>query len=304
MGRKSHQEEEQDLLKQLSLCFPGFMDGMKFAQVKSDPPDFLGIDGNGHHVGLELTSWLDGKQVGSTERRERMRADLLRITDWRKYQRPLNFSSVVILPHWGKKIRASHSEGLCREFHTAIQEIDRNRDVLKKQHWRGLATGERFDFEAYNFHLKEYPILCEYVSSIWFSGAPASIAPPENSSWISVIPDGGIYDPATTILALRMVIEKKVQRYNAPSMREHLAKHRLDKLYLLVYADRDRFGNNTPFQTGSQMNVSPVEGLPEAASIAVEGLNSVPTVFDGIFLFYPIWNAQWLAQIWPIMQQF
>jgi hypothetical protein len=58
----------------------------------------------------------------------------------------------------------------------------------------------------------------------------------------------------------------------------------------------------TPYQNGAQMAVSPVEGLADATKAATMNLNSSPKVFDGIFLFYPVRDSQWLAQIWPTLE--
>jgi hypothetical protein len=72
---------------------------------------------------------------------------------------------------------------------------------------------------------------------------------------------------------------------------------------VLVYADPERFSSNTPFQSGEQMIVSPVEGLEQVTRAAIDNLQVTPQLFDAIYLYYPMWNSRWLAEIWPTFRR-
>jgi hypothetical protein len=302
MGRKDQRAEEDEIMTHVSSVFPTFLDGISFVAASTDPPDFLGQCESGRRIGLELTSWLDGNQVSAARTRERMRRDLLRIVEWEKHPRPRNFCSVVIMPRWNEKIRKDHYQDFCKDFHAATQDVDKAWKTLRDGHWRTLRPEERFDYEMHQSDINRYPALTNHISSIWFTEPRQSSLIFPEESWISIEQDGGLYDPTWAVQALRKAVESKVDHYREKDMKAHLDGHNLHKLYLLVHTDPARFSDNTPYQTCSQMMISPVEGLTEAARRATESLSTLPRVFDGIFLLYHVWNARWLAQIWPTVQ--
>jgi hypothetical protein len=51
------------------------------------------------------------------------------------------------------------------------------------------------------------------------------------------------------------------------------------------------------------MSVSPVEGLEEVTRAAIDNLRVTPKLFDAIYLYYPMWNSRWLAEIWPAFRR-
>src|SRR5580692_461295 len=104
MSRENQRDEENAILKQISSSFPAFMRGIKFVPANPDPPDFVGEGEGGERIGLELTSWLNCDQTRAAAGRERMRADLQNILDWRNHPIPENFSSAVVMPRWGKRL--------------------------------------------------------------------------------------------------------------------------------------------------------------------------------------------------------
>ncbi|HEY6767427.1 MAG TPA: hypothetical protein VI386_21920 [Candidatus Sulfotelmatobacter sp.] len=285
----------------VSSVFPTFLDGLTFAPARPDPPDFL--EAREGKVGLEITSWLDSDQVHAATGRERMREDILGIVEEKKFPHPRNFCYVVITPQWGSRIKKSHYRGVREEFRNAIESIDGAWKSLRDGHWATLGPGERFDYLAQRDDLSSYPTLSKYISSIWFT-EPARLDPASSEGrWINIEQDGGFYDPARTAGALRSAVQNKVDRYRAGDLRAGLETRGVRSLYLLVHTDPARFSTNTPYQTPEQLMASPVEGLPEVARLATEGLASGPRVFDEIFLLYHVWNAKWLAQIWPDFQR-
>jgi hypothetical protein len=306
MSRKNQRAEEDKIVAYISSIFPTFLDGISFVPAGTDPPDFL--EKYGGKIGLELTSWLNRDQVSAARGRECMREDLLRIVEWEKHPRPRNFSFLVIMPRWGKRIREGHYQPLCSEFHASTQDIDNNWKTLRESYLRPEVLGrelsreERFDYLMERSEIKRYPTLDQYIKSIWFTEPRKSTPAFPEEPWISIEQDGGIYDPAWAIQALRSAVESKVDRYNKKAVKACLGAQNLRKLYLLVYTDPARFSYNTPYQTCSQLMTSPVEGLAEAAKTATEGVSMLPGVFDGIFLLYHVWNARWFAQIWPTVQ--
>ncbi len=139
----------------IALIFPTFLDGITFVAASTNQPDFLGECGGGRKIGLELTSWLNLKQVRAARGRQCMRENLLKIIEWEKHPRPRNFCSVVVMPRWGKPIRKNHYQGICNEFHAATQNVDNAWKMLRESHLRPEVLGrelrpmERFVYEMH-----------------------------------------------------------------------------------------------------------------------------------------------------------
>lgn len=300
MSRKNQRAEENEITAYVSSIFPTFLDGITFAAASTDPPDFLGERADGRKIGLELTSWLSGDEVRAAQGRERMREDLLRILDWAK--RPKNFDFLVIMPRWGERIKRSHYQDFCREFDAATQQIDDSWKTLRNGHWKALRPEDPFDYEMHENDVKRFPMLSQHVSSIWFNQTVGSGPIVCDQSWINIVPDGGVYDPAEPFQALRDRVENKVHRHREKSVKDRLDAHNLHKLYLLVHTDPARSSYKTPYQIFSQPTPSLAARLTEAAIAGIQGLQSPQRVFDGIFLLYHLWNVRWLAQIWPTFQ--
>jgi hypothetical protein len=302
MSLENQRDEENAILKQISSSFPAFMRGIKFVPANPDPPDFVGEGEGGERIGLKLTSWLNRDQTRAAAGRERMRADLQNILDWRNHPIPENFSSAVVMPRWGKRLRKADYPSFCDEFHRAARDIDNTWTALRIQHdWRPEHLRRGFDYCEYD--LQRYPTLSKYVLSIVFFEPPEPRSTPVENSWIDFEIDGGVYDPKTSIQSLRDAIERKIDKYSGFTVSTRPSGRDRGKLYLLVYADPRRSLCNTPYQTPLQMRISPVEGLKEIAKEATEDLIKRHKIFDGVFLFYPLWNSQWLAQIWPSFQR-
>jgi hypothetical protein len=304
MGRKDQRGEERRILDYVGARFPAFLNGAVVQAADADPPDFLATCSDGGKIGLELTSWLNSDQVREGRGRECMRGDLLKAIDEQNHSRPKNFGFAVIMPQWGAKIKKDDYQGLCTEFHSAVQEIDARWKALRRKHWRPLRAEERFDYETYLTDLEGYSTLRRYVSSIWFAEAIETNATRIEESWVSVEQDGALYNRMWSIQALKTAIEAKFDLYEKPNTKAHLEAQNLDKFYLLVHTDPDRSSYNTPYQTFHQMRISPIEGLAEVARFATGSLNSrCPKVVDAVFLLYHLRNASWLAQIWPTFEQ-
>jgi len=305
MNRRKQQDQENAVVRDIAR-FSTFLGGASFVRPRKDPPDFL-AKGGGEVIGLELTSWLDSMQTRAAQGRARMSGDLLSILDSQCHRCPANISSAVIFPKWGMRIRQAHRQPLKDEFYAAVQSVAQDWKSLREKHWRPLRPDERFSYEAYQAELKAYPTLCRYVSSICFFERTGSVVQATEHPWICISPsDGnyGLYDPAWSVQALNKAIESKIRRYANQNLRARLEAQNLQKFYLLIYTHPELFASNTPYQNTAQMAVSQVEGLAEAAKIATANLESLPEIFDGIFLFYSAWNSRWLAQIWPTFVPF
>jgi len=305
MGSKDQRAEEKKITTYVSSVFPTFLDGVTFvpAPASTDPPDFLAECADGRKIGLELTAWLSDAEVSAAQGRERMRVDLLTILDWEKHPRPRNFRFVVIMPRWGKKIKKDHYKDFSREFHAATQQIDDSWKTLRNGHWKALSPSEPFDYLMHENDVKRFPMLSKHVSSIWFN-QPVVTVPIVflEESWISILSDGGMYDPAETFQALRDRVESKVEHHREEGAKGRLDAHNLHKSYLLVHTDPARSSYKTPYLIFSQPTPSLAARLTEGAIAGMQGLHSHQRVFDGIFLLYHLWNVRWLAQIWPTFQ--
>jgi len=303
MRHKDHSEEEIGIMTNIASLFPTFLGGVSFSHSPQDPPDFISTLQDGKRVGLELTCWLDKVQTREAKWRGRIRQQLLEIVECQNLPRPKNYSVAVIMPKWGKVISQSHSDGVRSEFHAVAQRIDATWEELRAKHWAPLGPKQKFDYEAHQNELGPYPILSRYVKSIWFSEGSGTETLSAERSWVSTESDGGFYEPRAAIGALRIVVEQKLNRFNKARTKAHLGALDLCELYLLVYAHPELFASNTPYQDGSQMMISPTEGLREAAETSLRGISEMESPFRGIFLFYPLWNSRWLAQIWPTFRR-
>jgi hypothetical protein len=304
MGRKNQRAEgeEKEIMKYVSSIFPTFLGGVCFAQASTDPPDLLGESADGCKIGLELTYWLSDEDVSAALGRELMRKDLLGILESEKHPCPKNFRFVVIMPRWGK-MKKDHYQAFCTEFHAATQYIDAAWKTLRDEHWEKLTPEKSFDYLMDDFSgIKRYPTLRKYLSSIWFNQPAESGPAPLGKSWISIISDGGSYDPAEPFQTLRHRVESKVDHHQEKGVKERLDALNLHKLYLLVHTDLSRSSYKTPYQVFSQPTPSLAARLTEAAIAGIQGLCSPQRAFDGIFLLYHLWNVRWLAQIWPTFQ--
>jgi len=295
---------ERSTLYAVREAFPSFLAGINFSPEDTESPDFVGTDRDGHFVGLELTNWLNEQQTRNIARHDKLREHILRILGHQITEHPANLSSAVIFPDWDVHISRNHHEQLREQFQSLVQQVDGELRARRDGHWKVLQAEERFDFEIYRPDLQAYPIIQKYFLSIWFREIDRSIPIYPDRAWVSVIPDGGLYDPNDARQALKHVIESKVAHYSRQSAKSRLALHSLSKLFLLVYADTQKFTSNTPFQDWHQLRKSPTAGLEEVARAAASELDQSPAVFDGIYLFYPINGSQWLAQIWPNFHQF
>ncbi len=297
MGRNEKRDREKAVLERLLRDFPDFMDGISFRLAEDDPPDFLGESTDGQKIGLELTSWVNRFDAEDAIEREHKRVELQEILDWESYSLPKNLSSAIVTPRWGEKMAPGDHSIFCDEFHTQVSEIDGCWETLKKNDWRPIHQRRRFDYCAHDFD--RYPTLRKYIVDITFFGLAEPDSSPRERSRIAFESDGGIYDPATSIQALRTTINKKVADYGKSHKREHLARYNLNKLYLLAYTEPETFGHNKPYQTAIQAMLSPFEGLERAVMEAAQDFIKAPAVFHGIFLFYPLWRESRLVSIWP-----
>jgi hypothetical protein len=303
MSARRQQNEERSILDAVTRIAPTVFDGITFIPAEPNPPDFIGESTTGLRMGLELTSWLNDQQTRESQNHERMRRNLLDLLSDERHPRPGEIPA-VIMPHWNKKtVGRQDVERFIREFHGAVRMIDTAWPTLRKNHWRTLGPEDRFDYEAHEFNLRQFKTLTRYVSSIWFIERQASDSLPIERSWISILPDGGFYDPTVSILTLRAAIQNMVAHYSRDEMKIRLRRHRLHEMHLLVCADPNRFSSNTPYQTTAQMMRSPVDGLEEAAEAATANLLGISDVFASIFLFYPIAGSQWCVQIWPTIKK-
>ncbi len=299
MVRSNQKAEEAAILQTVRTTFPSFLPEVDFEPESNETPDFLGKDKSGRVVGLELTRWLNLSQTAAAVKRERIRGAMLTAIDCKLHSQPRNISSAVIFPRWDRELKERHAQKFSDEFHVLVEFISDRWDTLRSSHWRQLLPEQRFDYEVHLSDYKQYTALARYVSSIWFREPDKTNNPSIRGSWVSVIPDGGFYQTESSIQALKSVMEKKFIHYHDDITKAALAAKDLQKLFLLVYTDPDRFSSNTSYQTPDQMMKSPTEGLAQAARRATAGLGDLPKAFDSVFLFYSAWSSLWLAEIWP-----
>jgi hypothetical protein len=161
-------DAERLTLAAVREAFPSFLAGVSFRPEDTETPDFVGIDSDGHNVGLELTTWLNGQQTSDFARRNKIREQILEALGRQVYEPPTNLSSSVIFPNWADYISKNHYEQLREQFRSLTLQMDGELPARRKQHWEVLLPEERFDFEIQQYDLKSYPVVQRYFSSVWF----------------------------------------------------------------------------------------------------------------------------------------
>lgn len=232
--RLTHFQREQAVVNDLETHFPEFAgQPLSWAPIPEgmDPPDFIGT-GRTARIGLELVEWLDGDQMTQAKRRESIRDQILGLLrrDWENEYKPQNFRGAFIEDR-GERIVSADVERLRAEFFACAADVDRA--------W--LTNDERFGGSYYQNEFPGYPLLGRYFVGIRYLGGE-----PHGLRWMDVSGDGGAFDPARSVAALKNALDAKMENYFQPEKQRHLAAHGLDEFCLLVHGGFNVFAYNTP----------------------------------------------------------
>jgi hypothetical protein len=294
--RLTHLQREQAVLNDLEAHFPEFAgQPLSWAPIPEgmDPPDFIGT-GRALRIGLELVEWLDGDQMTQAKRRESIRDQIVKLLrrGWESEYRPQNFRGAFIRDReeW---IVSADAERLRAEFFACAADVDRS--------W--LSNDERFGGSYYQNEFPGYPLLGEYFIGIRYIGGE-----PHGLRWMDVSGDGGAFDPARTIAALKNALDAKMENYFQPEKQRHLAAHGLDEFCLLVHGGFNAFAYNTPAGPLSLDDIAKLASAFYAAHPQREIFRRV-WFFDSLdtadeinqAIGYPAGHGRvrWLAQLWP-----
>jgi len=144
--------------------------------------------------------------------------------------------------------------------------------------------------------------MAKYFNVHYIGGAPHGLC------WIRTAGDGGAYDPAAAITALKAALSKKLADYSSPERQAHLRTHNLTELNLLVHGGFNAYAYNTPPGSLSLQAVA-----EQGAVFYAE--QTQRQVFDRVWFFNSLDSAddfnrlfgvppghgrvRWLAQLWP-----
>jgi hypothetical protein len=254
---------------------------------------FLGTE-RAVRIGLELVEWLDGDQMSQAKRSESIRDQIVRLLgrDWESEYRPQNFRAAFIEDRT-ERIVSADAERLRTEFFACAANVDRA--------W--FTNEERFGGSYYQNEFPGYPLLDKYFAGIRYLGGET-----HGLRWMDVSGDGGAFDPARTVTALKNALDAKMENFLQPEKQQHLATHRLDELCLLVHGGFNAFAYNTPSGPLSLHDIAKL-GSAFCAAHAHRELFSRVWFFDSLdtaddlnpAIGFPAGygRVRWLAQLWP-----
>lgn len=285
-------------MRELRASFPDFAGDCAWSQVADDPPDYIAATPLGQ-VGLELTEWLDGGQMGAAQARKSQRDSLRKLIadGWKTEYQPEHLSSVVISPVWGAKVSRQDAVELRKEFWICSEMVD-----------RAWATNPKRVGNSLRVDCNSYSVMSKYVQFLRYRSGTQGWRK-HGYCWIDLEEDGGACDPRVVIQTLEQAIEKKVALYVDPLRQAHLAAKKLNRLELLVHGGFNLYAYNTPRGSLS------VEEISRAASAYYLQQPASRRIFDRIWLFNSLNPAcdlneligfpreagllRWLAELWP-----
>jgi hypothetical protein len=301
-SRITHGQRERGVLNDLEASFPDFTGlARMWTEVPDgqDPPDFICREPGGA-IGLELTEWLDGDQMGSAKARESQREQIHRVlsNNWEHGYQPKNFRGAFPSPLGNETISHADEQPLREEFFACAAEVDRDWSD-DSDHW-----GNSF----YLMEFSGYPLLRKYFSAIRYIGGE-----PHGLNWIGEQGDGGAFDPNVPVESLKQALDSKLADYSTPEKQAHLNAHGLTELDLLVHGGFNIYAYNTPSRHLS---------LEEIARRGANYYASHPErdIFNRVWFFHSLDTAdelnqllgfapgegrvRWLAQLWPEFKAF
>jgi hypothetical protein len=249
---------------------PSFADSpvTTWTQPQKDPPDIECRLQDGRTIGLELTNWLDGRQIASAKGQESLEEPFrraLRVVP----NKTLHFKFVWM--HVKERLRKNDETWLQEEMTHLMTCLDKRWET--EPNWQSPQGFDWNDFAG-------YPTLERYFVNLDIHPRRAlrlTTEPPE-LGWLTFPCRGGAYSPDWAVDALCANIGTKIAKY--PTKPNGLAA-----FFLLVHYDFKAYAYN-----------SPVEGIgfsyPEAVAEASRRLRGATGVFDGIFVYVDTTGGQ------------
>jgi hypothetical protein len=243
----------------------------------ADPPDILCHDFSGKHIGVEITEWINEKQIAVEKARQRLHASFSRIIRSESETPPRNLEHVTLELNGESLPPESEQSEFRRELFDCIRNAGASRDASPDR--RSLQDWDQREFP-------NHPSLSKYVAWIKYWPCRPSENTPPGVEWVRFPTTGRFYDPRAMLDPLLTNIRKKTANYS--TLRGQQA---LDELYLIVYYSKALLYNQ-PYS-------APGFGFRDVAEAAGEVLSQNPGPFQRVFLFSPVERDQKVVQVWP-----
>lgn len=237
-------------------------------QPQKDPPDIQCDLQDGRTIGLELTSWLNERQIADAKKQESMKEPFLRALHVVRNETQ-HFEFVWM--NAKERLRKDDEVALKDEMTRLMTCLDsRWRTELDWQSPQGFVWN---DFAS-------YPTLARYFVNLRIHPRPTSRSTTESPAlgWLTFPCRGGAYSPDWAVDALCANINAKIAKYRAKPTG-------LAAFFLLVHYDFKAYAYNTPV---GGIGFSYREAVAEAS----RRLGGAAGVFDGILVFVDTTDGQ------------
>jgi hypothetical protein len=229
----------------------------------------------GRKIGVELTSWVENKQVTAGMARESLEKSFSNVINSAKEPRPDRIGWVVLHPK-SESLRPKHANKFRSElFHFLAKEngipdpLPGTGPPLPVPIWNSPQGAPVDAFDG-------FPILEKYLHEIWiFPRKKMSMR--DGFEWVMFRPAGGAYTPDWMVQAAIDRIRDKITKLKGANLK---AAYKLDEFDLVCHYCDQALLHNTPVKG---INF----GFQELATNVRQALETEPKVFDKIFLFNP-----------------
>ena len=239
-----------------------------WTQPQREPLDVECDLQDGRAVGLQLTNWLNQRQIASAREQESMEEPFRRALHGIPNE-TLHFHLVWM--NVKERLRRGDEDALKDEIIRLMIYLDRRWET--ETDWQSPQGFDWNDFAGYH-------TLARYLVNLNIHPrrTPRLVTEPPEHAWITFPCRGGAYSPDWAVDALCANINAKIAKYSAKPAG-------LAAFYLLVHYDFKAYAYN-----------SPVEGIdfsyPGAVAEASRRLGGATGVFDGIFVYVDTTDSQ------------
>jgi len=235
----------------------------EFDRPMQDPPDIVCITARTRRqIGVELTSWLDQRQMGAAKGVEAVQESILKAIQPEPPNNTEHIQFAWLHSLLRARVKPADGPALRSEFMKLVYEVDAR--WSSEPAWRSPQGCPWKDFLG-------YPTLGKYLSQVVFFPRSAYAGSMRgNQYWITFPCRGGSYSEHPMVEALLTRLAAKIQKYTA-------IPANLSEFHLLVHYDQAR-AYNSPVET-------PFVKFKDAARVASAFVADDPGAFARIFLF-------------------
>jgi hypothetical protein len=257
-------------------------------QPTQDPPDILCTTTSGRRIGVELGEWLNEDQIRGAKGREAIQESVLKAIGT---QPDNNFENIYFaFLHSRPKARVKPVDipSFRHEILKLARDVDHRWD--EEPDWQ---SPQGCFFEDFT----QYPTVGTYIQLVRFfprrhyegwslRGQEVKRTWPAGCDWLVFPMRGGAYSSDAMVDAMRSIIAKKIEKYEAKPPQQ-----RMDDFYLLIHYNQALLYN------------TPVETLffkfEDAARAGSEFIREDPGIFGKAFVVLAIWPGERVFQLYP-----